>query len=534
MNPKCQTRGSGLRGRPMSLFGHWGVDAEGEAFMSQEVKDRVLTSTRLPSLPTIAVEVIDLVKQEDADIKQIAATIQNDPALSSKILKTVNSSFYGQAYSISTVSHALVVLGLKAVKTLALGFSLVHNLKDQGGDEFDHMNFWKRSLLGATAAKHFAEKINLPEAEEAFLGGLLRDMGVMAMSQTLGAEYQYAMQAAGSDHAKLLESENEIFETDHAEMGSALAESWKLPALLVSAIRFHADPEPADLTCRKVARCVALGSMAAEVFMVNEWGDDPAKAAALDGYRRRAEAWFGWEPEDSEAALREIHKNTGDMQRLFELPTGELGNADDILAQANEALMAISMQAVQETVQLEEQNAKLKDDVYTDPLTGANNRRKFDEYLDQQFKACAAGKSPLSVLFLDADHFKNFNDTYGHATGDRVLVSLAQTLKDVFGEKGVPCRYGGEEFAVILPNIDRKDAAKLAEAARAAIEAAPVESDEGEELHITASIGVACQEESFFKSAEQLVKAADNGVYAAKKSGRNTVRVFVPRPKKAA
>jgi diguanylate cyclase len=252
----------------------------------------------------------------------------------------------------------------------------------------------------------------------------------------------------------------------------------------------------------------------------------------LDGYRRRAETWFGWEPQEAEEMLGGIHKQTQEMKRLFELPTAEMGNPDAILSQANEALLAISMEAVQETVLLEKENAQLAEDVYTDTLTQAANRRRFNEYLDEQYAACEAAGQPLSVAFLDADHFKKFNDTYGHPTGDRVLITLAKTLKEVFGEQGLPCRYGGEEFAVILPNLDRRAAAQLAERARLAIEAAAVVSDEGEELHITASIGVACQEARFFKNPEQLVKAADNGVYAAKKSGRNLVRVFVPRPSK--
>ena len=93
--------------------------------MNQELLDRVLSSPRLPSLTTVALDVIDLVQQPDVHIKEIARTIQNDPALAGKILKTVNSSFYGQAYAVSTITHALVVLGFNSVKTLALGFSLV-------------------------------------------------------------------------------------------------------------------------------------------------------------------------------------------------------------------------------------------------------------------------------------------------------------------------------------------------------------------------------------------------------------------------
>ncbi|NJL30606.1 MAG: HDOD domain-containing protein [Phycisphaerales bacterium] len=94
--------------------------------MNHALLDQMLRSPRLPSLPTIALEVIDLVQQRDVNIRQIADTISHDPALAGKILKTVNSTFYGQTKTISTITHALVILGLNAVRTLALGFSLVH------------------------------------------------------------------------------------------------------------------------------------------------------------------------------------------------------------------------------------------------------------------------------------------------------------------------------------------------------------------------------------------------------------------------
>ena len=159
--------------------------------MKQDLLDRLLRSPQLPSLPAIALEVIDLVQEKDVNIKQIANTIQHDPALSSKILKTVNSSFYGQAHTIGTISHALVVLGLNSVKTLALGFSLVSNLKEAGGDGLDHFEFWKRSLYTATAAKNIARHIGLVQQEEAFLGGLLQDLGMLAMNQA-GRTVQHA------------------------------------------------------------------------------------------------------------------------------------------------------------------------------------------------------------------------------------------------------------------------------------------------------------------------------------------------------
>ncbi len=494
--------------------------------MNQQLLDRVLRSPRLPSLPTIAIEVIELVQQKDVNIKQIAHTISHDPALSSKILKTVNSSFYGQAHAISTVSHALVILGLNSVKTLALGFSLMSNIKD-AGENIDHVVFWKRSLYSASAARSLAMTLGMPQQEEIFLGALLQDLGSLAMSQTLAREYGPLLAASGKDHRKLLQLEIERLETTHAEIGAALAESWNLPPLLVAPIRCHETPDTAPEELKPLVRCVALGNYVADMFIEVNPG------ASLEAYYRLAQEWFELGKDRAEPLLSAIHKSTVEMRKLFDLPTGPLENADEILARANEALQNISLQATQQTSQLEQKNKQLVEQVFTDTLTGVANRRRLNEFLADQFAKAREGAGPLSVLFLDTDHFKKFNDTYGHQTGDRVLVEKASILKKAFSDKGLVARYGGEEFSVVLPSTDRVSAAKLAEEIRKTIESATVESEDGQSLHITASIGVATFEGSIYENPDQLIKAADQAVYAAKKAGRNCVRVFAPRPKAA-
>ncbi len=496
--------------------------------MNQELLDRVLASPRLPSLPTVALEVIDLVQQPDVNIKQIANTIQNDPALSGKILKTVNSSFYGQSYAVSTITHALVVLGLNSVKTLALGFSLVGNLRESGGDGFDHVGFWKRSLYTATAARNLGRQINLIQQEEAFLGGLMQDLGVLALHQVMGPAYAKIIAATGGDHRKLAALEHQTLGFDHATVGAALAERWHLPPLLIEPIRNHETPAAVSGDLAPLVRCVGVGNQIADVFI----SDNPGEA--LSGYYQSAEAWFGIPAEQAEPLLKCIHQSTAETRRLFDLPTGELGNPDEILARANDALLQINLQSAQHTAQLEAQNEQLVEQASTDSLTGAANRRKFNEFIAEEFVKVATTGRPLSLLFLDADHFKKFNDTYGHPTGDRVLVMLATMLKSVMPEGSLVARFGGEEFAVVLPGTERKTAAQLAEGARRRLEKTPVDSDEGEPLKVTASIGVATYEGTFFERAEQLLKAADQGVYAAKASGRNCVRIFTPRPKAAA
>src|SRR4051812_10861007 len=116
--------------------------------VNQELASRITNSTQLPTLPIIAMQVLELTRREDGSVPEIASLIMTDQALASKILKTVNSPFYGLTKQVSTVSQALVILGLQAAKTLALGFSLLTHLKtpDRGDFGFNHMLFWKRCI----------------------------------------------------------------------------------------------------------------------------------------------------------------------------------------------------------------------------------------------------------------------------------------------------------------------------------------------------------------------------------------------------
>ncbi|MCE9589919.1 MAG: GGDEF domain-containing protein [Planctomycetes bacterium] len=491
--------------------------------MNQQLLDRVLKSPRLPSLPAIAIEVIDLVQQKDVNIKQIAHTISHDPALSSKILKTVNSSFYGQAHSIATISHALVVLGLNSVKTLALGFSLVPNLRDSGGAGFDHVGFWRRSLYSAVAAKTMAKQIGLVQQEEAFFGGLLQDLGMLAMYQTLPDDYPAILAQIKDQHRNLWQAERAKLDgMDHAMVGAALAESWNLPPLLVKPVLHHEDITGAPEELLPLIRCVALGARLADVFVIESNG------GALETYYNLSQEWFNIPREQAEGLFRAIHATTVEMKRLFDLPTGDLENPDEILSRANETLQNISLQQSIQTTQLQQENQELAQKATTDSLTGASNRGRFNEFIAEQFEK-ASQLEPLSILFMDVDHFKKFNDTYGHQTGDRVLVEVASVLKGAAPKGALVARYGGEEFSVIVPRMTRVDAAALAEKIRGLIQSNPVSSEDGQTLHVTMSIGVAAYEGAFFARPEQVVKAADQAVYAAKKSGRNCVRVFAPR-----
>lgn len=496
--------------------------------MNQALLDKALNCPRLPSLPAIAIQVIELCRKEDINLREIAQTISNDPALSTKILKTVNSSFYGLSQPVSTITHALVILGLNSVKTLALGFSLVNNLKSVGGTDYDPSPLWRRSLFSAVGSRAIAHKIGMACQEEIFLGSLIQDLGVLVLLQTLGEEYTVLLTAVDQRMDQLHQLERERLQLDHAVVGSALAEKWKLPPLLVAPIRHHEQPESAPEELRQMVQVVALGAKAAKVFIVDD------SAPAVEDFFAHAKLWFNLDQNAGKELLETIGQGTREMGKLFEINSGPIRDVGAILAEANDVLEELTLRSQQSANQLEEQNRLLQERAIRDPLTGAGNRGRFNDFLTQQFEHATRQMQPLTLILLDADKFKNFNDTYGHMTGDQVLIALAKTLQNTAPKYALVARYGGEEFAVVVPGMPRTDAAQLAEALRTAVAATPVEAEE-QKLRFTASFGVATFDGvNFFRKPEQMIKAADQAVYAAKSAGRNCVRVFAPKPQVAA
>jgi diguanylate cyclase (GGDEF)-like protein/PAS domain S-box-containing protein len=170
-------------------------------------------------------------------------------------------------------------------------------------------------------------------------------------------------------------------------------------------------------------------------------------------------------------------------------------------------------------------NRRLEGLARIDGLTGITNRRAFDEALDAEFRRSVRNGTPLSLLLIDVDHFKAFNDAYGHPEGDDCLKAVAKVLTNVLNRPGdLAARYGGEEFAAILPDTDAEGATTIAETIRAAVEGLAIPHIGGGTGIVTASIGGSGHTgEGSVTSVETLVQEADNALYAAKAAGRNRV-----------
>jgi diguanylate cyclase (GGDEF)-like protein len=162
---------------------------------------------------------------------------------------------------------------------------------------------------------------------------------------------------------------------------------------------------------------------------------------------------------------------------------------------------------------------QLQEQAIRDPLTGAYNRRYFSEALDQEAARSARENTPFSVLILDVDHFKQFNDTYGHKCGDIVLQSLAKFLNENTRQGDIVCRYGGEEFVILMTDATPEDAYKRAELFRKQFEEMLIEY-EGKKLSCTFSAGIASYP-AHDQANEILLTFADQALYRSKASGRN-------------
>lgn len=214
-------------------------------------------------------------------------------------------------------------------------------------------------------------------------------------------------------------------------------------------------------------------------------------------------------------------------------------NADRFMANAAtdflERLSAIIAICLENTVNHE----RLKHVGLTDSLTGINNRRFFDQRFHEEISRSKRTQSPLTCVLLDIDFFKKINDNYGHQTGDRVLIGVANIIKSQLRETDVLARYGGEEFSVLLINTTLNDAMDIAERIREHIADSLFTADEGQNISVTISIGMSelitdnevSQDSTHLTSA--LVEQADKALYEAKEQGRNQTRCHMAPNKTA-
>jgi diguanylate cyclase (GGDEF)-like protein len=420
-------------------------------------------------------QILDLCQQEEPDIRLIAQAISTDPALAAKILRVTNSPLHGLRSEVRTVSHAVSLLGLNAVRTLALSFSLVRELRS--ADQAGLQHYWRRSLLAAVSAREVARVVGFPHVEEAFLGGLLQDVGILVLRRLFPSEYGAAVSAAGLHHDRLAEAERRAFDIDHPEMGAWLAGRWGLPLSLSLTISKSHDPEMlaahAQADLHTLCRIVAVGARLADIWI----GGDTESASELA--RAQASALLKLDGSGLATVLARTAENIPPVASLFDMDLGPPEEVAAVLEQAKEVLVMLAlrtsrdMRTAQEALgSMHERARRAEEEAQRDPLTGLYNRTRLDAYLGEQFAAAVRLGVPLSLVLIDIDRFKSINDRHGHAAGDGALASVANVLRQRLRPRDLAARCGGEEFVLVLPETNAAGAAVVAERVRASVQSA--------------------------------------------------------------
>ncbi len=479
----------------------------------------------LPTIPILALEILRLSKEPDSDLAALTEVVEQDPALSSRLVSTANSAVYRRQHPAATVADAAFVLGRSAISVIALSFSLTRTLDGrhtEGGLDLDM--FWRRSLTRAAVARHVAESAETGRSSEAFLGGLLSHIGTLVLARACPAPYRQVLEEAGGWPTE--DRERDTLGWTSAEVTIAVLEEWKMSPTIVSgirsALRGHAAHDPASADTCPLAHSMRLAVTVDEV--IHGKGQLPASVGEqlleLDPALRR-------QLEGVEAGLIEVAQLSG-----VHLPDDL--SVDDLLVQAKERLVSNSLSILTTSGQqalrladLQRENEELTQRATTDGLTALPNRRAFDECLVRELKRRQRTRTnrSIGVVMIDIDHFKYLNDTHGHRWGDVILSTTATAMAEVVRADEVLHRYGGDEFTILVTSCDPADLTILGERLRSTVERL-CPSVDGRPTSVTVSIGAAC---SMVVETDAdmvaLVERADAMLYQAKTDGRN--RVFV-------
>jgi len=235
--------------------------------VDQIVKSAIQEISHIATLPEVTLKIIRLVEDPESTAQDLNRVISNDPALGARILKVVNSAFYGLPGQIGSINRAIVLLGLNAVKNIAIAASLAKLFR--GGKicpSFNARDLWTHSIAVATGTRLLAERVGLGLPDEAFLAGLIHDIGIMVEVQARRTQFVDAVEQVCNDNTGNLtfrQAEQHAIGATHEQFGSALCQLWKFPTSFVYVTGYHHDPMVLSEEHRTLAGLVHLADILA-------------------------------------------------------------------------------------------------------------------------------------------------------------------------------------------------------------------------------------------------------------------------------
>jgi HD-like signal output (HDOD) protein len=210
--------------------------------LSDKLKRKLESIRKIPTIPIVINKVLQIIDNPNASAALIASEIERDQALTARILRVANSPFYGFARRISTIDLAVVVMGTNTIKEIVLGLVIQKLLKNSTSDFFNIQAFWEYSLFCGSSSRLLARKLGYRLAGEAFVAGLMHDIGILIIADNFSSKFKIIFQKMKDENISLIDAEKEILDTDHTEIGAFIGQKWNLPEQICAAILNHHTP----------------------------------------------------------------------------------------------------------------------------------------------------------------------------------------------------------------------------------------------------------------------------------------------------
>jgi len=488
-----------------------------------EVLKTVLESPSLPTLPTVAYKLISISSNEEIGMKDIADLISKDASLSAKVLKIANSAFYNLPCKISTIHQAASRLGMNAIRNLTLSFSFLSVKAKSKKVVFNYEKFWEQSLSNAVAAKLIMAEIGKSDWEEIFVAGLLQNIGELIIATSLPQQYEQVLLETFKSEKSTFELEQQIIGADHAFIGYEVTKNWGFPSLLLTAIQYHHCPEGYKGNDKKLQLTVDVVYLSGIITNIL-FSSNPQKYHQK--FLNESKALLNFNDEIIDKILKNVVSEITQTASLFGFHTKNSKSIEEILQEANAALSAINLAYDQKNRELEEKSKHLEKLAHLDSLTQVYNHGYFQSFLEKEINLASRKNATLNLILADVDSFKNFNDNYGHQSGDFILKELCKLMRKALRDYDMIARYGGEEFAIVLVETTGQEAQIVAEKLRESI-ALHTFIDKNKKYKLTVSFGVAEIKpavDTFTKN--DLIGFADKALFESKKKGGNKVTFY--------
>lgn len=433
--------------------------------IDERLAARILACPGLPTLPAVAVRVLQLCEEDEVDLAAIAHEVSHDPAISAKLLRLANSASFATRGKVASLTRAVALLGTNATLAIALSFSLIGGRRRTDASGFDHPAFWKRALFAAIAGRALARP-GEPEEDDGFVACLLQDIGMLAMNEVFPRDYGQLSLAAQGDHDALTALEREALEVDHVQVGHLLARRWNLPDRFQEAILRSHDPGPrpdpaGSLTLYDV---VYLSGRLADVWSSAR----PLEAcrAALDAAGQR----LGLPPPVVPTALQRMAASVPEAAADFDLELGGPDRVQEVLDEAQRLLAAHRPSGG-----LPEPEAPPVLDLAT-----------FEKLLEAEVDRARRSGRPMALLATRAP-----------APGPGEQAALARLLRGSLRQTDLMA-FEGDLYLSLLVDTPDRGALVVAERVRARLAAAGTPFP----------VGVACAHDPATASAEALLSSA--------------------------